>query len=125
MAGTHLEEWNRLCKSLHKNPVDADGWLRLIELTEQFGNVETTKEVLERLLTIYPHNVSPLHFDCSVLINGICIVACTLQPYAQTAYLQHYLTDRGFGNPEPLFDRFMRIGHCSVSVALLYMSHIK
>ncbi|TFK79090.1 hypothetical protein K466DRAFT_570444 [Polyporus arcularius HHB13444] len=80
VAGTHLE-WNRLCKSLHENPVDADGWLRLIELTEQFGNVETTKEVLERLRTIYPHN-----------------------PYTQTAYLQHYHTDSRFGNPESLFD---------------------
>ena len=50
-------EWDQLRAQLREKPVDADGWLRLVELAEESGDIEKIKATYEGMLETYPNTV--------------------------------------------------------------------
>ena len=52
-----LSEWDQLRAQLREKPVDADGWLRLVELAEESGDIEKIKATYEGMLETYPNTV--------------------------------------------------------------------
>ena len=50
-------EWDQLRAQLREKPVDADGWLRLVELAEGSNDIEKIKETYEGMLETYPNTV--------------------------------------------------------------------
>lgn len=50
-------EWDRLRAQLREKPIDADGWLKLVELAEDSGDIEKIKNAYEGMLETYPNTV--------------------------------------------------------------------
>ena len=50
-------EWDRLRAQLREKPVDADGWLKLVDLAEESGDMEKIKDTYEGMLETYPNTV--------------------------------------------------------------------
>ena len=69
IPGTKIEqkdapqsEWDILRAQLRESPLNPDGWLKLVELAEDSGDLEKIKETYEALLQTYPNtvrNISP------------------------------------------------------------------
>lgn len=53
-------EWDQLRAQLREKPVDADGWLKLVDLAEESGDIEKIKETYEGMLETYPNTVGIL-----------------------------------------------------------------
>lgn len=53
-----LSEWEQLRAQLREKPVDADAWLRLVDLAEESGDMQQIKDTYEGLLETYPNTVS-------------------------------------------------------------------
>lgn len=56
-----LSEWEQLREQLRTKPYDADGWLKLVDLAEDSGDIERVKQTYEGLLEAYPNTVR-IHF---------------------------------------------------------------
>ena len=58
-------EWDGLRAQLRDRPIDADGWLKLVSLAEDSGDMEKIKQTYEGMLETYPNTVSicryPVH----------------------------------------------------------------
>ena len=50
-------EWDQLRAQLREKPVDADSWLKLVDLAEDSGDMEKIKETYEGMLETYPNTV--------------------------------------------------------------------
>ncbi|KAI0640581.1 hypothetical protein C8Q79DRAFT_921396 [Trametes meyenii] len=100
---TPQDEWDQLRARLREKPVDADGWLRLVELAEQKpDNIEKIKDTYEGMLETYPNT-----------------------PSVQIAYLKHFLDDqKQFGQAEALFRRFLLRTTPSVELLKFYLTYI-
>ena|ERR1700753_1756327 len=53
-------EWDILRAQLRESPLNPDGWLKLVELAEDSGDLEKIKETYEALLQTYPNTVRNL-----------------------------------------------------------------
>lgn len=53
-------EWDTLRAQLRESPQNPDGWLKLVELAEDSGDLEKIKETYEALLQTYPNTVRNL-----------------------------------------------------------------
>ena len=69
IPGTKIEqndapqsEWGALRAQLRESPLNPDGWLKLVELAEDSGDLEKIKETYEALLQTYPNTVCNLLF---------------------------------------------------------------
>ena len=67
IPGTKIEqtdaphsEWDTIRAQLRESPLNPDGWLKLVELAEDSGDLEKIKETYEALLQTYPNTVSNL-----------------------------------------------------------------
>jgi hypothetical protein len=67
IPGTKIEqndapqsEWDSLRAQLRESPLNPDGWLKLVELAEDSGDLEKIKETYESLLQTYPNTVCNL-----------------------------------------------------------------
>ncbi|KAI0352491.1 Suf-domain-containing protein [Trametes cingulata] len=96
-------EWDRLRAELRQRPVNADGWLHLVELAEDSGDIEKIKDTYEGMLETYPNT-----------------------PSVQIAYLKHFLDDPSqFGQAEALFRRFLLRTTPSVELLKFYLTYIR
>ncbi|KAI0637539.1 Suf-domain-containing protein [Trametes polyzona] len=96
-------EWDRLRAQLREKPVDADGWLKLVDLAEDSGDIEKIKNTYEGMLETYPNT-----------------------PSVQIAYLKHFLDDPSqFGQAEALFRRFLLRTTPSVELLKFYLTYIR
>ncbi|OSD01936.1 Suf-domain-containing protein [Trametes coccinea BRFM310] len=96
-------EWDRLRAQLRERPVDADGWLSLVDLAEESGDIEKIKQTYEGMLEVYPNT-----------------------PSVQIAYLKHFLDDPSqFGQAEALFRRFLLRTTPSVELLKFYLTYIR
>ncbi|KAH9936856.1 Suf-domain-containing protein [Epithele typhae] len=96
-------EWDQLRAQLREKPVDADGWLKLVDLAEESGDIEKIKETYEGMLETYPNT-----------------------PSIQIAYLQHFLDDSSqFGYAEALFKKFLLRTTPSVELLKFYLTYIR
>lgn len=50
-------EWDRLRAQLRDKPIDADAWLKLVDLAEDSGDIEKIKNTYEGMLETYPNTV--------------------------------------------------------------------
>lgn len=95
-------EWEQLREQLGKKPYDADGWLRLVDLAEDSGDLEKIKQTYEGLLESYPNTVR---------VPFVCVPSRRLtlvQSSAQIAYLNHYTAKpEEFGSAVALFKRYL------------------
>lgn len=68
---TPQSEWDVLRAQLRESPLNPDGWLKLVELTEDSGDLEKIKETYEALLQTYPNTVCILFFRvlCRLVLN--------------------------------------------------------
>ena len=64
IPGTKIEqddspqsEWDILRAQLRESPLNPDGWLKLVGLAEDSGDLEKIKETHEALLRAYPNTV--------------------------------------------------------------------
>jgi len=57
---TPYSEWDTIRAQLRESPLNPDGWLKLVELAEDSGDLEKIKETYEALLQTYPNTVSNL-----------------------------------------------------------------
>jgi hypothetical protein len=64
IPGTQIEqtdapqsEWDAVRVQLRESPLNPDGWLKLVELAEDSGDLEKIKETYEALLQTYPNTV--------------------------------------------------------------------
>ena len=55
---TPLSEWDQLRARLREKPVDADRWLKLVQLAEASRDIDKIKETYEGMLEVYPNVVS-------------------------------------------------------------------
>ena len=69
IPGTKIEqtdasqsEWDTVRAQLRESPLNPDGWLKLVELAEDSGDLEKIKETYEALLQTYPNTVRDLLF---------------------------------------------------------------
>ena len=69
IPGTKIEqndaprsEWDILRAQLRESPLNPEGWLKLVELAEDSGDLEKIKETYEALLQTYPNTVRNLVF---------------------------------------------------------------
>ena len=69
IPGTKIEqtdasqsEWDTVRAQLRESPLKPDGWLKLVELAEDSGDLEKIKETYEALLQTYPNTVRDLLF---------------------------------------------------------------
>ena len=76
IPGTKIEqtdapqsEWDTTRAQLRESPLNPDGWLKLVELAEDSGDLEKIKETYEALLQTYPNTVCNL--SCRVLFHLI------------------------------------------------------
>lgn len=76
IPGTKIEqtdvpqsEWDTIRAQLRESPLNPDGWLKLVELAEDSGDLEKIKETYEALLQTYPNTVCNL--SCRVLFHLI------------------------------------------------------
>ena len=78
IPGTKIEqndapqsEWDALRAQLRESPLNPDGWLKLVELAEDSGDLEKIKETYEALLQTYPNTVRNLLFRplCHSILN--------------------------------------------------------
>ncbi|KAI8984849.1 hypothetical protein BD414DRAFT_489442 [Trametes punicea] len=100
---TPQSEWDRLRAQLREKPVDADGWLNLVDLAEDSGDIEKIKDTYEGMLETYPNT-----------------------PSVQIAYLKHFLDDPSqFGQAEALFRRFLLRTTPSVELLKFYLTYIR
>jgi len=67
IPGTKIEqsdapqsEWDTVRAQLRESPLNPDGWLKLVELAEDSGDLEKIKETYEALLQTYPNTVRKL-----------------------------------------------------------------
>ena len=67
IPGTKIEqtdapqsEWDTVRAQLRESPLNPDGWLKLVELAEDSGDLEKIKETYEALLQTYPNTVRNL-----------------------------------------------------------------
>ncbi|KAI1786462.1 hypothetical protein LXA43DRAFT_872742, partial [Ganoderma leucocontextum] len=96
-------EWDQLLAQLRERPVDAERWLRLVDLAEDSGDIEKIKETYEGVLETYPNT-----------------------PSVQTAYLRHFLDDPSqFAYAEQLFKKFLLSNAPSVDVLKFYLAYIR
>ncbi|TBU57853.1 Suf-domain-containing protein [Dichomitus squalens] len=96
-------EWDQLRAQLREKPVDADGWLRLVDLAEESGDIEKIKATYEGMLETYPNT-----------------------PSVQVAYLRHFLDDPSqFGYAEELFKKFLKRASPSVDLLKVYLTYIR
>ena len=51
-------EWDALREYLKKEPQDVDSWLKLVDMAEESGNYDRTKETYELLVEHFPNTVS-------------------------------------------------------------------
>ncbi|KAH9843581.1 Suf-domain-containing protein [Rhodofomes roseus] len=95
-------EWEQLRAQLREKPHDADGWLRLVDLAEDSGDMERIKETYEGLLEAYPNTSS-----------------------AQIAYLNHYTDNpETFGSAVTLFKRYLTKSS-SVDLWKFYLTFVR
>ena len=66
---TPQSEWDILRAQLRESPLNPDGWLKLVELAEDSGDLEKIKETYEALLQTYPNTVRNV-FSC-ILYHSI------------------------------------------------------
>ncbi|RDX43084.1 hypothetical protein OH76DRAFT_1245226 [Lentinus brumalis] len=96
-------EWERLRAQLREKPVDADSWLKLVDLAEESGDIEKIKDTYEGMLEIYPNT-----------------------PSVQIAYLQHFLDDpTQYNYAETLFKKFLLRTTPSVELLKFYLTYIR
>jgi len=64
IPGTKIEqtdasqsEWDAVRAQLRESPLNPEGWLKLVELAEDSGDLEKIKETYEALLQTYPNTV--------------------------------------------------------------------
>ena len=64
IPGTKIEqtdapqsEWDAVRSQLREFPLNPEGWLKLVELAEDSGDLEKIKETYEALLQTYPNTV--------------------------------------------------------------------
>ena len=76
ISGTKIEqtdatqsEWDTIRAQLRESPLNPEGWLKLVELAEDSGDLEKIKETYEALLQTYPNTVCNLF--CRVLFHLI------------------------------------------------------
>ena len=55
-------EWDAVRAQLRESPLNPEGWLKLVELAEDSGDLEKIKETYEALLQTYPNTVCNLLF---------------------------------------------------------------
>ncbi|KAK7683506.1 hypothetical protein QCA50_013340 [Cerrena zonata] len=97
-------EWDSLREHLKKEPQDVDSWMKLVDLAEEFGNYERTKETYEALLEHYPNT-----------------------PSAQIAYINFVLESSHadkFQHAVTLFNRFLKVSPF-VELWKFYLSYVK
>ncbi|KAI0820713.1 hypothetical protein BC628DRAFT_1466219 [Trametes gibbosa] len=95
-------EWDRLRAQLRERPIDADVWLKLVDLAEDSGDMEKIKNTYEGMLETYPNT-----------------------PSVQIAYLKHFLDDPSqFSQAEALFRRFLLRTTPSVELLKFYLTYI-
>ncbi|KAH9928857.1 uncharacterized protein B0H18DRAFT_999082 [Fomitopsis serialis] len=95
-------EWEQLRAQLREKPYDADGWLRLVDLAEDSGDIDRIKETYEGLLEAYPNTSS-----------------------AQIAYLNHYTDNpETFGSAVALFKRYLTKSS-SVDLWKFYLTFVR
>ncbi len=71
-------EWDQLRAQLREKPVDADGWLRRVELAEGSCDIEKIKDTYEGILETYPNTVRPTCVSLlpSSLSDCYCVALC-------------------------------------------------
>ena len=72
---TPQSEWDTVRAQLRESPLNPDGWLKLVELAEDSGDLEKIKETYEALLQTYPNTVRNL-FYCvlfHLILNTLAI----------------------------------------------------
>ncbi|CAL1708882.1 unnamed protein product [Somion occarium] len=97
-------EWESLRDHLRKEPQDADSWLKLVDLAEESGDYNRTKETYEALLEQYPNTSS-----------------------AQIAYINFILESSHpdkFQHAVTLFNRFLKSSPF-VDLWKFYLSYVK
>lgn len=50
-------KWDQLHAQLREKPVDADGWLKLVDFAEDADDMEKIKETYQGMLETYPNTV--------------------------------------------------------------------
>ncbi|KAI0751807.1 hypothetical protein C8Q80DRAFT_1218415 [Daedaleopsis nitida] len=96
-------EWDQLRAQLREHPVDADGWLRLVDLAESSHDMSKITETYEAMLEVYPNT-----------------------PSIQLAYLSHFLDDQSqFKYAEELFKKFLLKTTPSVELLKYYLTYIR
>jgi len=87
IPGTKIEqtdapqsEWDAVRAQLRESPLNPEGWLKLVELAEDSGDLEKIKETYEALLQTYPNTV------CNLLFHVLyCLILTTLATFNSLA----------------------------------------
>ncbi|KAF9236911.1 hypothetical protein BU15DRAFT_76511 [Melanogaster broomeanus] len=94
-------EWHALREKLREHPQDPEGWNKLVDISENAGDLEQIKQTYEALLETYPNTSS-----------------------AQIAYLNHFLSPGLFQYAEELFKRFLRTSPL-VDLWKFYLTYVR
>ena len=93
IPGTKIEqtdapqsEWDTIRAQLRESPLNPDGWLKLVELAEDSGDLEKIKETYEALLQTYPNTVRNLFprvlfrliLNAFTIFNSLALKSATL-----------------------------------------------
>lgn len=73
-------EWEATRAALRSKPTDAELWLRLVDLAEDSGNIETVKDTYEALLEAYPNTVRVFSVDACMCSTSHCLHCSVLGP---------------------------------------------
>lgn len=120
-------EWDSLREHLKKEVQDVDSWLKLVDLAEQSGNYDRTKETYEALLEQFPNTVSKLFlFDCDP-VSHLSFSFSPIQSSVQIAYINFVLESSHpdkFQHAVTLFNRFLKLSPF-VDLWKFYLAYVK
>ncbi|VDB95403.1 unnamed protein product [Peniophora sp. CBMAI 1063] len=94
-------EWDLSLASLRAEPVDPEGWNKLVRLAEDSGDITRIKEAYDGLLAVYPNSVT-----------------------AQIAYVNHFINPGQYQFAEELFKRFLLVSP-HIDLWRVYLSYVR